>query len=221
MPSNKTFLSIFIGVISICVISYFIYKIRKSSSFEKRASFRKLVLVRHGEKPKNGLGNLDCQGLNRSLRLPNVLLSKFGQPDYIFAPNPARKIWDKGVSFNYIRPLVTIEPTAIRCDMPINSDYGFTDIEGLLNELTSDKYKDKLIFVAWEHHNLEKFAKLFARTQMVDSRDLKPENEIPKWKGSDFDSIFIFTSNGHSDYSPYNFTIDHEGLNNMSTQCPY
>lgn len=210
---SKKLITILTITVSVCIISYLIYKMHKSTLFEKRASFRKLVLIRHGEKPKDGLGNLDCQGLNRSLRLPNVLLSKFGQPDYIFAPNPARKIWDKGVSFNYIRPLVTIEPTAIRCDLPINSDYGFTDIEGLLNELTSDKYKDKLIFVAWEHNNLDKFARLFAQTQIK-----KQVNYIiPKWNGSDFDSIFIFTQ----DNDDFNFSIEHEGLNNMSTQCPY
>ena len=39
-----------------------------------------IVLLRHGEKPSAGLGQLTCQGLNRSLALPDVLLAKFGKP---------------------------------------------------------------------------------------------------------------------------------------------
>ena len=29
-----------------------------------------IVFMRHGEKPPEGLGQLDCQGLNRALALP-------------------------------------------------------------------------------------------------------------------------------------------------------
>ena len=32
-----------------------------------------IVFVRHGEKPANGLGQLDCQGFNRALALPAVI----------------------------------------------------------------------------------------------------------------------------------------------------
>ena len=39
-----------------------------------------IVCIRHGEKPPGGLGQLTCQGLNRALALPKVLLGKFGTP---------------------------------------------------------------------------------------------------------------------------------------------
>src|SRR5450631_116113 len=39
-----------------------------------------LVMFRHGEKPALGLGQLSCQGLNRALALPDVLVSQFGTP---------------------------------------------------------------------------------------------------------------------------------------------
>jgi hypothetical protein len=55
-----------------------------------------IVLVRHGEKPAEGLGQLNCQGLNRALALPVVIGKLFARPDA-----------------NYVRPLATIEPTAI------------------------------------------------------------------------------------------------------------
>ena len=75
-----------------------------------------IVFVRHAEKPSSGLGNLSCQGLNRALALPNVLLARFGTPDFLYAPDPSVKISDAAGSFYYVRPLATLEPTAIRAD---------------------------------------------------------------------------------------------------------
>ena len=40
-----------------------------------------LVLIRHGEKPADGLGQLSCQGLNRSLALPGFPTSRFHATD--------------------------------------------------------------------------------------------------------------------------------------------
>lgn len=215
--NNKTLL---LGLSLAVLLAIFIYITIRNRT--KTCKFHKLVLIRHGEKPENGLGNLDCKGLNRSLALPDVLIKKFGTPDFIFAPNPARKIRDKGIYFNYIRPLVTIEPTAVKCNVPINSNYGFTQIHELLDELTNEKYSGKTIFIAWEHVNLDKFARLFAKNVMnVDDS----KSFIPKWSGSDFDSIFVFTQTiDKSDFNhsktKYEFSIDKENLNNLSNICP-
>src|SRR5207237_291004 len=48
-----------------------------------------IVFLRHGEKPSGGYGQLTCQGFNRSLALPAVLLAKYGRPNILYAPNPA------------------------------------------------------------------------------------------------------------------------------------
>src|SRR5262245_15594831 len=82
-----------------------------------------IVFFRHGEKPASGLGQLTCQGLNRALALPDVLNAKFGTPDFLYAPNPAVKIADPAGSFFYVRPLATIEPTAIRFGLSVNTNY--------------------------------------------------------------------------------------------------
>ena len=63
-----------------------------------------LVLVRHGEKPDTGLGQLDCQGLNRALALPHVIAKTFGRPSAVFAPDPSRQMQDHGVAYDYVRP---------------------------------------------------------------------------------------------------------------------
>jgi len=77
-----------------------------------------IVFVRHGEKPAAGLGQLDCRGLNRSLELPAVINAMFGKPKAILAPDPAKQKEDGGVLYDYVRPLATIEPTAIAFGMP-------------------------------------------------------------------------------------------------------
>ena len=79
-----------------------------------------LVFLRHGEKPSGGLGQLTCQGLQRALALPSVLATRFGTAQYVFAPNPTVAVPDAAGSFYYVRPLATIEPTAIRLGLPVN-----------------------------------------------------------------------------------------------------
>ena len=61
-----------------------------------------------------GYGQLTCQGLQRALALPPVLTNLYGSPQYVFAPDPAAQVPDAAGSFYYVRPLATIEPTAIR-----------------------------------------------------------------------------------------------------------
>jgi hypothetical protein len=66
-----------------------------------------IVFFRHGEKPSGGLGQLTCQGLNRALALPEVLISKFGKAKWAYAPNPAVTISDPAGTFFYVRPLAS------------------------------------------------------------------------------------------------------------------
>jgi hypothetical protein len=53
-----------------------------------KADVQTIVFVRHGEKPKQGLGQFNCRGLNRALALPKVIANTFGSPNFIFVPNP-------------------------------------------------------------------------------------------------------------------------------------
>jgi hypothetical protein len=72
-----------------------------------------IVIMRHGEKPAGGYGQLNCQGLNRAMALPRVLGKLFGKPDAIFAPDPSKAVDDPAGRADYVRPLATIEPTAV------------------------------------------------------------------------------------------------------------
>jgi len=170
--------------------------------------------MRHGEKPAAGLGQLDCQGLNRSLALPMVLSTKFGRPDYIFAPDPGHQIRDNGVLYYYVRPLATIEPTAIRLGMPVNTQFGADEIDQLQRTLLLPQYAQALVFVAWEHTLLDQLAK-----HMIAAAGGNPD-VVPDWKGTDYDSLFIMGVTQAGGRVAVTFARDAEGLNNQSTTCP-
>ncbi|MGA8658868.1 MAG: hypothetical protein WB586_22270 [Chthoniobacterales bacterium] len=175
------------------------------------ANIETIVAIRHGEKPPGGLGNLNCRGLNRALALPNVLLPKYGKPAFIFVPNPTEKVdWGKF----YVRPLVTIEPTAIRCQLPVNTAYGYTQIDQLADELKKPAYQHVLVFVAWEHRLLVEFARLMLKFYGGDPA------QVPSWPDDDYDTIFVFKITHHHGKDTLAFSVDHEGLNNLSDACP-
>jgi len=164
-----------------------------------------LIFVRHGEKPANSSGQLTCKGLNRALALPDVLLNRYGKPDFIFAAGPK-----ENKTGSSLRALSTIMPTAVRVGLPIGIQFHADDIAGLQQELLSDKYQNSRIFIAWEHKNLDKAVKNIVAARGGDA------NLVPKWPGSDFDSIFVVTL----DQDKVSFKHESEGLTQLAETCP-
>jgi hypothetical protein len=176
------------------------------------ASVETIVLIRHAEKPRGGLGQLTVRGLNRALALPSVLLPRYGKPDFMFAPNPTQKV-DAG-QYYYVRPLTTIEPTAIRCELPVNTQFGFREIAGLEDELKKPKYRSAMIFIAWEHALEDDFAKHLVKDNGGDPK------QVPDWSNSDYDTIFLFKITRAAGTNSVAFKVEHEGLNNLSDEYP-
>lgn len=173
-----------------------------------------IVMVRHAEKPEQGLGQLNCQGLNRSMNLPPVLINRYGKADYIFAPNPSELKEDHGTEYSYVRPLATIEPTAIALNKPVNVQYGFKDIQGLEKELLSDKYENSTIFVAWEHHYIEDMAKDMITNAKGDA------SIVPQWDDKDFDSIYVLRIKHDAQGNlQMTFSHDQQNLKHLSPNC--
>ncbi|MGO2156542.1 MAG: histidine phosphatase family protein [Serratia proteamaculans] len=164
-----------------------------------------LVFVRHGEKPANNSGQLTCKGLNRALALPDILLSRYGKPDFIFAAGPK-----ENKAGSSLRALSTIMPTAVRVGLPIGIQFHADDIVGLQQELLSDKYQNSRIFIAWEHKNLDKAVKNIVAARGGDA------NSVPSWPGSDFDSVFVVTL----DQGKVSFRQESEGLTALAETCP-
>lgn len=178
-----------------------------------------VVLLRHGEKPPGGLGQLTCRGLNRALALPAMLLGRYGKPDFIYAPDPSIRVKDGRVlpAYSYVRPLETIEPTAILLGLPVNTQIGFQKIAELQQVLLQPAYAHSLIFVAWEHHKLYEFAE-----QVLKSYGTSPAH-LPEWMKDDYETIYVFriTRSGSNGTLRATLEIQKEGLSNtLSDTCP-
>lgn len=172
-----------------------------------------LVFLRHGEKPEQEIGQLDCRGLNRALALPPAL-ARFGTPDAIFAPDPSVTVGHKdGPRYPYFRPLATILPTAIRLGKTIDIRFGYTDITGLQGELLDPRYRDATVFVAWEHKELDKLVRAIVEAKGGDPK------AVPHWPGDDFDSLFVVTIDPAAT-PPVQFRHEQEGITGLSDTCP-
>lgn len=171
-----------------------------------------IVIVRHGEKPAQGLGQLTCQGLNRSLALAPVLLSRYGTPAEIYAPDPGKLKKDHGVPYAYVRPLATIEPLAVRVGLPVNLQWEMTEIKPLAGHILAARSGTHVI--AWEHHWGEKLARLLLFRLGGDP------DEVPRWKDDDFDSIFVIRiAKDEKGKELVNFRREQEGLDGMPQNC--
>jgi hypothetical protein len=172
-----------------------------------------IVFVRHGEKPAEGLGQLSCQGLNRALALPHALAA-FGKPSAIFAPDPADRKLDHGKPFDYVRPLVTIEPTAIALGLPVDTRFGVSGLDGLRRSLTRPSLRDATVLVGWEHKQIVVLVRRLLETHGGDPRS------VPPWRDDDFDSIYVVTLDWSGSRAASAMRIAHEGLDGLSDQCP-
>jgi hypothetical protein len=175
-----------------------------------------IVLVRHAEKPEDGLGQLNCQGLNRALALTPVIAKSFGRPDAIYAPNPSHQKEDAGKPYDYIRPLATIEPTAIYFGLPVDVSLDFRDIEGLRTAIEKRRAPNHSTFflIGWEHRQIAGIARSFLAAHGADAATTQ---KVKDWDGKDFDGMFVVT------ITEKNAAFDqkYQGLNGQPTACPY
>jgi hypothetical protein len=177
------------------------------------AATETIVFLRHGEKPADDKGQLTCRGLNRALALPHVLVAKFGKPGGIFAPLTLARDFH-GKSYSYVRPLMTIEPTAIMLGLPVDTRFAVDALEPLRAELTAPGNRGALIFVAWEHKQLV----LLVRRILEGFGDFT--DHVPDWPSDDYDSLDIVKIRSWADHRTAAFSQDHEQLDGLSDTCP-
>jgi hypothetical protein len=172
-----------------------------------------IVFMRHAEKPSGGYGQLTCQGLNRALALPPVLAAAYGKPTYVYAPNPNVKMTDPAGSFYYVRPLATIEPTAIRYGLSVNTKYGFNEISGLQSLLITSAKASAIVYVAWDHVYMPKLVQNIMNLYGGGVT-------VPAWTTGDYDTLYVVRVHYGSTGIFARFEIDHERLNGQPTTCP-
>ena len=153
----------------------------------RAAAELKVVIIRHGEKPKTG-DNLSCQGENRALQLPAVLFKKFNRPDYTYVP--ALKT---GKSSNHARMFQTVTPFAVKYNLTLNSKFGESDVAGVAQDVLK---QTGTVLMVWEHSQIPPLAAQLGVSQP------------PPWEGADFDSIWVITyASGQA-----SMTIDRQGI---------
>jgi hypothetical protein len=173
-----------------------------------------IVLLRHGEKPEGGLGQLNCQGLNRALALPPVIAKEFGKPNFIFAPDPSDQKKDNGEFYDYVRPLATIEPTAIKFGLPVDASIGVSHTDRLEATLEKRRYHNAVVLVAWEHNDIVTIARDLLSANGGDATRVPDE-----WPGDDFDSLFVITITRTGTSTSASFARKHEGLDGQPIDC--
>ena len=176
-----------------------------------------LVFLRHAEKPEGGLGQLNCQGLNRAIDLSTLLPEKFGKADYVFAANPTRNVEEGELdnSYSYIRPLMTISPAAIKLGLPVNIEFSANDTSDLARELLTDKYHNSTIYTAWSHGYLPELINKVAGTAVGGKQNITDD-----WSGDDFDSLYVLTLTWHNGKASLQSHSYKQGLDNGRETCP-
>ncbi|MGX1187294.1 hypothetical protein AB7M29_004973 [Pseudomonas sp. F-14 TE3623] len=176
-----------------------------------------LVFLRHGEKPAGGLGQLNCQGLNRAIDLATLLPEKFGKANYVFAANPTRNVEEGELdnSYSYIRPLMTISPSAIKLGLPVNIEFSANDTSDLADELLHDKYHNSVIYTAWSHGYLPELINKVAGEAVG-----KEQNITDDWESSDYDSLYVLTLTWHNGKASLQSHSYKQGLDNGQESCP-
>jgi hypothetical protein len=182
---------------------------------------RRILIIRHAEKPPAGLGTLSCKGLNRSLLLIDVL-NKYPQANYVMAPNPAVQHYENHgdrKKHNYIRPLLTIAPYSISLGLPVDTTIGAgSDTQDVLvTKLYNDEYAGKDITIAWEHSDITGITNILFERMFSNKR-----RQVDEWENTDFDSIYRFYINT-IDPSQNEFKIEKQNIDGdtrLKNVCP-
>ncbi len=109
-----------------------------------------------------------------------------------------------------MRPLATIEPTAIALGLPVDTTFGVASLAALGQRLTLPRYRDATIVVAWEHKQIVTLARgLIAR------KGGDPAT-VPAWSDVDFGSIYVVTL----DDGGAHLRIEQQNLGSLPDACP-
>ena len=182
--------------------------------FARAADTETLVFIRHAEKQPAGLGQLSCKGLNRALALGAVLAKKYGKVDAVYAPSPQHQKEDGSGAFDYVRPLATVEPAAIRFGLPVHADLGYKKTDDLVDALLAPEYRGATVLVAWEHHKLDTMIPRLVKDLGGD------DSAVTEWAKDDFDSIWRVTITRDGANVKAAFSHDKQDLDGQPDTCP-
>jgi hypothetical protein len=158
-----------------------------------KRSARKIMLLRHAEKPdkdsapygvtrqgERSKESLQVRGWERAGALITLFASPNGQfnsslarPQFLYASKPLKR---KGSR----RPIETITPLAEKLNIEINSDFSRSDFESMLEEVFSCR---GVVMICWQREYIPEIAR-----KILDDRKIAPVD----WPEDRFDLIWVF-----------------------------
>ena len=144
-----------------------------------------IILVRHADKPLDSADpHLSPDGIERAKRLARFLTTdpvmiKYGSPVAIFATQTTKH--DDGV-----RTQETMVPLARALGVQVQTPFLGKEYGALARQiLSSSLYNGRTIVICWNHETLPELAAALGVSPMP-----------RKWKGKDFDQVYVITYAG-------------------------
>jgi hypothetical protein len=127
---------------------------------------------------------------------------------------------DAGVPYDYVRPLATVEPTAVLFGLPVDVSLDLYDTRGLVAAIEKRRARDHDVFilVAWEHKQIAPMVRALLSDRGADEADIK---QVEDWDKEDFDSMYVVAIKQLTNGTGASFERRHEGLDGQSTTCPH
>ena len=216
MPSDSPEAQVRTLAVAACLVSAAMATPVAAQDQTGTSGVQTIIFIRHAEKPSDGRGMLNCRGLNRALLLPSWFEANIPAPDHIFAPNPsvkATEISGDGLRYDYVRPLLTIGPTAIRFGLPINTQLPYNDPGLLADTLTEPAYRDDVSLVAWEHN-------FISATVMTLHKRFASNAPIASWKEDDFSSVVTVTIDWTAEPATLDLSTTAQDFATIDEACP-
>lgn len=141
----------------------------------KRTIAKRIVIVRHAEKPALTVPHLALRGEMRAIGLSR-LLPKIVKPDFVFASTSTK---------NSARPFETIRPTADKLGLDVSTKFADKEIKKFVKHLRKKKFKGKTILICWHHGQMPKLI-----------RELGQASPYDKWPERLFDRIVNIDAKG-------------------------
>jgi hypothetical protein len=156
------------------------------SSVAAWAAPAQVIIIRHGEKPKNG-NQLSPRGFQRAQALVgffehNSAVTQYGTPVAIYAMEQNPNNDDDSV-----RAAETVTPLAQALGLQINESYPKDDYQPLVQEImAAPAYAGRMVLICWEHSVIPMIAQAFGATQAP-----------AEWPKAEFDRAWIIDFSGN------------------------
>ncbi len=136
---------------------------------------KRIVIVRHAEKPASAVPHLALRGRMRATGLAK-LLPKIVNPDFVFASTSTK---------HSQRPYETIRLTADKLGLDVSTVYADKEIKRIVKDLRKKKFKGKTVLICWHHGQMPKLIHALGYAPPYD-----------KWPEELFDRIISIDADG-------------------------